>query len=50
MGKSPLGELGGGLQFNPEVFDERTVAGWISEYCRILARAVTDPDHEWQTL
>jgi hypothetical protein len=44
------GELGGGVQFNTEVFDERTVAGWISDYCRILAKAMADPDREWPTL
>ncbi|MFL6163724.1 MAG: condensation domain-containing protein [Jatrophihabitantaceae bacterium] len=49
-GMSPAGVLGGGVQFNTAVFEERTVAGWISDYCRILATAMTDPNREWQTL
>jgi non-ribosomal peptide synthetase component F len=44
------GELGGSVQFNTEVFDEGTVAGWISDYCRILAKAMADPEREWPTL
>jgi hypothetical protein len=50
MGMAPSGVLSGGLQFSPEEFDEGTVDGWISDYCQILARAMTDPDRPWLTL
>lgn len=32
MGMSPSGEVGGGVHFSTEVFDEPTVAGWVSDY------------------
>jgi len=44
------GELGGGVIFNPEEFDESTVAGWAAGLRRILAGAVADPDVDWKTL
>ncbi|MDQ1721541.1 MAG: condensation enzyme [Pseudonocardiales bacterium] len=44
------GELVGSLQFSPETFDERTVAGWVSDYCRILTAAMVGPDREWEAL
>jgi condensation enzyme len=50
MGMSSWGELGGGVQFSPDIFDESTVADWVSDYCRILAMAMADPDREWQEL
>jgi len=50
MGVIPSGEVNGGLQFNLEEFDERTVAGWVSDYCRILVLAVDEPDREWKAL
>jgi hypothetical protein len=46
----PSGELTGGVLFNLDEFDERTVAGWVSDYRRILTRAAADPDREWKTL
>ncbi|HEU5271209.1 MAG TPA: condensation domain-containing protein [Jatrophihabitans sp.] len=50
MGMSPSGDVGGGLQYSPEVFEEATVAGWVSEFCRLLAAAMADPDQDWQRL
>ncbi len=50
MGMAASGEVDGGVQFSPEIFDERTVADWVSAYCRILAMAMADPDREWQEL
>jgi hypothetical protein len=44
------GELVGSLQFSPETFDESTVTGWVSDYCRILAAAMADPDRAWEAL
>ncbi len=44
------GELIGTVQFNPEEFDRQTVADWVSEYCRLLATAVHEPDREWKRL
>jgi hypothetical protein len=49
-GTVPSGELVGSLQFNPETFDETTVAGWVCDYCRILTTAMADPDREWELL
>jgi hypothetical protein len=49
-GTVPSGELVGSLQFSPETFDECTVAGWVSDYCRILTSAMADPDREWESL
>lgn len=49
-GTLPSGELVGSLQFSPETFDERTVARWVSDYCRILRSAMADPDREWESL
>jgi len=46
----PSGEISGAVRFNPEEFDESTVAGWVSDYCRIVAEAVADPDREWKAL
>lgn len=50
MGMSPSGELTGGVQFSPQHFEEHKIAGWVSDYCRILAAAMADPDREWQAL
>ena len=50
MGALPTGELRGGLQFSPEEFDESTVIHWVSDYDRILANGVADPDRDWTTL
>jgi hypothetical protein len=50
MGMAPSGQVSGGLQYSTEVFEEATVAGWVSEYCRILAAAMTDPDQDWRRL
>jgi hypothetical protein len=50
MGMTASGEVEAGVQFSPEIFDEQTVAGWVSDYCRILATAMGDLDREWQEL
>jgi hypothetical protein len=50
MGAMPTGEIRGGLQFNPEEFDESTAIDWVSDYDRILTAAVAEPDREWRTL
>jgi hypothetical protein len=50
MGVASSGELIGGVHFNPEEFDERSVAEWVAEYCRILAAALADPDRDWKSL
>jgi hypothetical protein len=44
------GEVFGCLQYNTDELDERTVAGWVAEYCRLVAAAVADPDGDWRTL
>ena len=46
----PPGELYGGALFNPDEFDESTVAGWAADLRRILTGAVRDPDQDWKTL
>lgn len=46
----PSGELTGGVLFNLDEFDERTVVGWVSDYRRILSRSVSEPDQEWKAL
>jgi hypothetical protein len=50
MGALPTGEIRGGLQFNPEEFDESTAVDWVSDYDRILRAAVAEPDRDWTTL
>jgi hypothetical protein len=50
MSLVPSGELSGGLQYSPEEFDEHTVAGWVSDYCEILATAMAEPNLEWKAL
>jgi len=45
-----VGPLAGVVMFNLEEFDESTVAGWITDLQRILAKAVSDPDQDWKTL
>ncbi|MDQ2814646.1 MAG: condensation domain-containing protein [Actinomycetota bacterium] len=44
------GTLLGGIMFNPEEFQESTVAGWTAGLRRILATAARDPDQNWKTL
>ena len=46
----PSGDLSGCVQFNPDEFDEPTVAGWVSSYCGLLRAGVDDPDREWRSL
>jgi hypothetical protein len=46
----PSGALSCFIQYNPDELDERTVAGWASEYRRILASATQEPEQEWKTL
>jgi hypothetical protein len=50
MALTPSGVLSGGLQYSPDEFDESTVAGWVSAYCQIVAKGLSDPDLDWQAL
>jgi hypothetical protein len=47
---TPDGGLTSGLLFNPEEFDESTVAVWGADLRRILTSAVRDPDQDWKNL
>jgi len=47
---TPNGELFGGVHFNLDEFDESTVAGWATDFRRIMAGAVCEPDKDWRTL
>jgi hypothetical protein len=42
--------LTGAIMFNPDEFDESTVASWAAGLRRILTAAVRDPDQDWKTL
>ena len=42
--------LSGAIRFNPDEFNESTIAGWATGLRRILASAVRDPDQDWKTL
>jgi hypothetical protein len=46
----PSGALNGGVLFNLDEFDERTVASWAAGLRRILADAVREPDRDWRLL
>jgi condensation enzyme len=46
----PSGELFGGVLYNLDEFDERTVTGLVAAMQRILPAAVADPDQDWRTL
>jgi hypothetical protein len=46
----PSGALVSGIMFNVDEFDESTVAGWATDFGRILTSAVSDPDQSWKTL
>ncbi len=46
----PSGELGNGVLFNRDEFDENTVAGLAADLRRILTGAVGDPDRDWRAL
>ena len=50
MGMSPSGEVAGGVQYNSAVFEDETIAGWVSDFCRILAAAMADPEQDWRQL
>jgi hypothetical protein len=47
---TPAGGLTSGVLFNPDEFDESTVAGWAAGLRQILTSAVRDPDQDWKTL
>ncbi|MGI8664938.1 MAG: condensation domain-containing protein [Jatrophihabitans sp.] len=49
-GMAMSGELSGGVQYSPEIFDDHTVAGWVTDYNQILAAAMADPGREWRQL
>jgi hypothetical protein len=44
------GELAGEVAYNRDEFEEATVAGWTSDYRRILSGALDSPDRAWKTL
>lgn len=44
------GELAGKVAYNRDEFDSSTIEGWASDHCRILERAVSNPDQSWKTL
>jgi condensation enzyme len=44
------GEIRGGLQYNPDEFDDSTAEGWVSDYLRIVTAALADPDGDWSAL
>jgi len=46
----PSGELDGDVLFNPDEFDQSTVAGWAAGLREILASAVREPDQDWRLL
>jgi condensation enzyme len=47
---TPDGGLCSGVLFNPDEFDESTIAGWAAGLRQILTSAVRDPDQDWKTL
>jgi condensation enzyme len=47
---TPDGGICSGVLFNPDEFDESTVAGWAAGLRQILTSAVRDPDQDWKTL
>ncbi|HJQ02754.1 MAG TPA: condensation domain-containing protein [Jatrophihabitans sp.] len=50
IGALASGEIRGGLQFNPEEFDDSTAHRWVSDYARIVTAALADPDGDWSAL
>ncbi|HZR51916.1 MAG TPA: condensation domain-containing protein [Streptosporangiaceae bacterium] len=44
------GELAGKVAYNRDEFDPSTVESWASDHCRILKRALSNPDQSWKTL
>lgn len=44
------GEAAGSVQYNRDEWDEGTIIGLVSGYCRILAAAVSEPHRAWRTL
>jgi condensation enzyme len=50
LSAGPDGALSGGVHFNLDEFEARTVKGWTAGFKRILASAVRDPDQDWRQL
>jgi hypothetical protein len=50
MAIASSGELTGNVVYNLDEFDEQKVAGWASDYNRILSRLTSEPDREWRRL
>jgi hypothetical protein len=44
------GELEGKIAYNRDEFEPSTIEGWASDHCRILERALSNPDQSWKTL
>ncbi|HJQ02156.1 MAG TPA: condensation domain-containing protein [Jatrophihabitans sp.] len=50
MAVRSTGELFGTFEHNLDEFDAETVANWISDYRRLVATAVSQPDLPWREL
>jgi Condensation domain len=50
MSADSSGDLNGNVVYNLDEFDERKVAGWVSDYNRILLELASEPDREWRQL
>jgi len=50
LNAQPDGALSGGVHFNLDEFEQRTVQGWTAGLKRILVGAVRDPDQDWKHL
>jgi condensation enzyme len=46
----PSGQLTGGILYNFDEFNEKTVDNWVSDFRRILTTVISKPDQEWKTL
>lgn len=50
MAVGTAGELVGNVVYNLDEYGEQKVAGWASDYHRILAKLANEPDREWRQL
>lgn len=50
MAVGGAGGLTGNVVYNLDEFSEQKVAGWASDYNRILAKLANEPDREWRQL
>ena len=47
---TPSGAMSGAVLFNLDEFDESTARGWATDFRRIFADAVCEPDKDWRML